>query len=67
MGNRQNKRGRPKGRVHDHEGELVERISSATGEVDWPAPGSFFDCSYRTLKRRLEIDSGNRTALFVPR
>jgi len=56
-----------KAAVHNAEGELVEDVAAAAGEVDWPALGSFRDDRHGLLKLAFEIQRGSKTSFFIPR
>jgi hypothetical protein len=44
----------------------MESVSSAASDVDWPAVGSFNDCSNRSFKCIFEVDRRSRTSFLVP-
>ena len=55
-----------KSRVHNDEWKLVKGVSSAAGEVDRPAMGSFSDCSDGPIKSAFKADRSGRASLLVP-
>jgi hypothetical protein len=62
----QNNGVRTESRVHNNEWELMESVSSAASEVDWPAIGSFGDYSYRSIKCVFEVDRRSQTSFPIP-
>jgi len=58
---------RTESRVHNNEWELMESVSPAASEVDWPTIGNFGDCSYRSIECVFEIDRRRRTSFPIPR
>jgi hypothetical protein len=62
MGDCQNKSVGWKNRVHHDKRELVDRVSSAPGEIDWPTIRSFSDFIYRSIKCALEANRRSRAS-----
>jgi hypothetical protein len=66
MGDGENENVRRKDGVDNNEGKLMESVSSAASEVDWPAMGSFADGSYRSIKCAVKVDCRRWASFPIP-
>jgi len=52
--------------IDDAEGKLVENVSAASREIDWPAVGSLCNGGHRPLNLVFKIECGVSALLVVP-